>query len=147
MDGGDISADMAPRLVFVWENLLANLDPGDEKREARWVRYKRWDKALSLWDDNVMMRHVLLDTLWRKHRPVDLLCTHAEGFASRLKDRLEATNYPYSKLYSFPALEYAALMSFLPHVQMVFYSDPMNPFTFGSKGVQVQTAGDVQRML
>ena len=134
MDGGDISNEASPRLVFVWEGLLAQLPADAAPLEARLLKKKKWTRALDLWSESEHMRHVLMDLTWRSHVSVDILCMHPRGFATVLRARLDEEGYPYGNLYNFGLMAFDRELAYMPNVQRVFHAFGRMPFLFGSRG-------------
>jgi hypothetical protein len=144
VEGGDISSAMSPRLVFVWEHLLFNLDPSFRSKERKLIKRGKWDKALKLWEEDLDFRTLLHDLMWRKSKPVDLLfLDHPPKFGYVTSVRLSDLNYPFNRIYAFRDFN----LAYSPEVEVVFYPGKYGPFLFGSKGARVENIGDVQQVL
>jgi hypothetical protein len=134
--GGDISADPSPRIVIVWEGLIAYLPPDRRRKEERLCRRKRWAKALDLWTVDPDMAKVMRHLIWNLSYPVDILCTHPEGFARHLWHELDKQNFPFRILHNEPLVDFARSLATMPEVLRVVYLEG-SPFQFGGKGLHV----------
>lgn len=135
MKEGDIDNRSAPRVVFVWEGLLAQLPPESRRIEHSLCRRRKFSKALDLWEQNEHMRHALVDITWRSDVAVDLLCIHPEGgFSRELKRRLDLDEYPYGHLYSMSLMRFDQELAYLPNVIAVYHAIPDRPFLYGRRG-------------
>lgn len=144
---GEISNQYEGRIVFVWEGLLAHRIEGTDALEARYVRWKRWRRAFSCWEEDRALRHAVSDAFWRSGMNVDVLITHPAPFAELVTEYLEATNFPYHRVYNYSLEAFDRELAFLPEVVGVWHKEVNRPFLFGGKGLLWDYPGTLRSYL
>lgn len=134
MEKGDISNEMAPALVMVFEGLLATpplhkrrVLPFTQRGEVKMRRY------VEQWELNEPMVHVIMDTVFRRKWAVDILTYMGDDFAAALEDRLDTTGIPYRYVLSFTPDRMARELPFRPDIAAIYDPDPSRRFTYGGK--------------
>lgn len=137
MQGGDISNEVAPRLLFVFEGTLATVPSKTaEAKEKLQCRLKRWAAAAELWEISEQASILLWDVAWRYNFRFDIVTYKPAGFARALKDRLDEEGLPAAKVWHSSPQLLAKKLAFMPDVAYVYDSDPTRLFTYGGRGVQ-----------
>ena len=132
---GDISNEVSPRLVVVFEGLLGVL-PNARVRAAESVARKarRWKKAVSLWEINELAGRAIWDVTMRKHQTVDVATYLGEEFAEALAERLDDENLPISKVWATEPHLLARELAYRPDLAAIYDPNPAHQFTYGGKG-------------
>lgn len=136
MQGGDLSNEVAPRLLFIFEGTVATLPSKTvEAKEKIHQRLKRWQKAVDLWEISERAYALLWDVTWRYNYRFDIVTYHPAGFAKALKERLDDEGLPVGRVWhSSPSL-LAKRLAFMPDVRYVYDADASRLFTYGGRGV------------
>lgn len=133
MQRGNLSNRLEPSILFTWEHLLAEVAPGQEKREQRMVEKGRWKKALDCWREDPHMRQVLADIVWRKGYTVEVLTYYPPPFAVLLKEQLNDMRYPFSYVTcGWPKDTFASQLAAMPWVVVVYH--PEQSYIYGTRG-------------
>lgn len=133
MEKGDLSNEVAPRLVFVFEGVVGRLR--DELREKGMLKLHRWAKAVECWEIPELARSILWDTAWRYSYRFDIVTHRPPGFAKALVPLLEEADIPYTQVRSWRPEQLARHLIAMPDVQTVYFADPENRFTYGGRGI------------
>lgn len=151
MRGNDISNEVVPRLVIVWDGLLGVLpSKAAEAKASTYLRLKRWKKAVSLWEVNDHVGAQIWDLTWRSKYAVDLV-THTSGepFAEALAERLygpEGFTCLGQIWYEDPRV-LARSLAHRPNVACVVHDNPQHVLLFGSKGRYLNGSRDLRQVL
>ena len=143
MQGGDISNQVVARIVIVWDNLLGVLpSKAAEAKFATFMRFKRWKKAVNLYEVNESVARQIWDLTWRKDFAVDVV-THLGGddFAEALEQRLDREGLPVGHVWFEDPNSLARSLAYRPSVACVITANPDHQLTFGSKGRIVSASG------
>lgn len=136
MQDGDLSNEVAPRLMFVFEGVVGQLrGPAAELREKGMLRLHRWAKAVECWEIPDVARAVLWDAAWRYSYRFDIVTHRPAGFAKALVPLLDEADIPYTQVRSWRPDVLARRMVTMPELQAVYFADPANRFTYGGRGV------------
>lgn len=138
MEGGDLSNEVAGRLLFVFEGTVGRLRPGAEARERGLLRLRRWAAAVRCWEIPQEARAVLWDAAWRWSYRFDVVTHRPAGFAKALEGALDEADVPFTKVWSMSVDELARALARMPDVQAVFFADQSRRFAYGSRGVLVE---------
>ena len=135
MEGGDISNEVSPRLLFVFENLLGLLPTGEHVGQVlRFYKKKRYAKAIEVFEVNEQLAHRIWDMTWRLKSSIEVVTWIPNSFHLYVKQWIEEQDLPISNVsYENPTL-FARKLSYMPHVAAIFDPDPAHQFTWGSKG-------------
>jgi hypothetical protein len=133
MQGGDISNEVSPRLVVVFEGLLGNL-PTSRTRAGEAVarRAHQWKRAVKAYEINEPLAHVIWDTVWRHRYSVDVITYLGDEFAEALEWRLDIEGLPIGRIWADEPKKLARRLAHMPDVAAIF--DNENHLIYGSKG-------------
>lgn len=135
MQGGDISNQVAPRLVIVFENLLGLLPSKTaEAKAASFIKFKRWNRAVNVFEINEALARRIWDVTWRLNFSVDVLTYVSPEFAEAVEKRMEREDLPVGHVWFEEPNVLARKLAYMPHVACVYDPDPRHQFTYGSKG-------------
>lgn len=132
MRKGDISARPAPRLLFVWEGLIAHLPESEVKAWERERRKKRYAQGLKRWVTDSTMIAQMWRVAWNYDFGIDVVSYLDEGFENTLRVRLDAENAPVGNvLVTTPE---RLIREMPPNIGRVFDPDPSRVLHYGSIG-------------
>lgn len=135
MEGGDLSNEVVPRLLFVFENLLGLLPTAKHEAQAvKYFRRKQYTKALSVFEVNEPLAQRIWDMTWRLKFSVDLVTWIPNPFKNYLSDWVDQQDLPIGHVTHQNPTTFARKLSYMPHVAALFDPDPSHQFTWGSKG-------------
>jgi hypothetical protein len=137
MLGNDIDNGVEPRVLFVFEGLVARPPSGSDVVKAKVAaKFGRWDTVLRQWELDSMATRQMWDLVSRRNMRFDVVTfTHGEGFAEAIAKRFDDLALPVTRvLYYADQQELARDLAFQPDVQRVFHADPRQSLMFGGRG-------------
>jgi hypothetical protein len=133
MRGGDLSADSAPSIVFLWEGCIATVHTDDYKHYAKAVRKKRYDDAIAL----AVPNDPLLQRIWRVERHYDLNFYLASFLPAAAKPALERWvdehHLPFSWVYCVTPDQLSRELASDPSIEALYVGDEKVGVWMGSK--------------
>lgn len=138
MLGGDISNEVSPRLLFVFEGTVGTLPSKTaEAKERFYLRTKRWAKAVELWQIADRAYALLWDVTWRYNYRFDIVTYQPKGFAKALAERLDDEGLPVGRVFASSPNLLTKKLAFMPDVRYVYDADPSRHLTYGGRGVHM----------
>lgn len=139
VEHGDLSNEVSPRLLFVFEGTVATLPSKTAAaREKAMIKLRRWHRAVELWDIPERAHALLWDVSWRYSYRFDIVTYRPAGFARALAERFDNEGLPVGRVWaSSPAL-LAKKLAFMPDVRYVYDADGDRLFTYGGRGVYLE---------
>lgn len=135
MLGGDISNEIAPRIILIFEGLVARLpDRAAAAKEQWYCRTRRWKKAVRMWEIEEITSKRMWDYSWRQHIQIDIVTYKPEEFADALGEYLDQASLPYGHLWSATPTQMARAMASLVNVIAVFDPNPAHANLYGPRG-------------
>lgn len=134
MQGGDISNEVTPRLLVVFEGLIGVLPPQAARREAIARKMHQWSYAVSYWEIHEGIGKAIWDQVWRFHRHIDVVTFLGKGFAEALEARLDDEQLPTGRVLSTTPDRLARQIASMPDVAAVYDPEPTRRFRYGGKG-------------
>lgn len=137
MQGGDISNEVSPRLVVVFEGLLGVLPDRKERRVETVVRKfgrraQQQKRAVSAYEINEPLARVIWDTVWRYRYSVDVVTYLGAEFAEALTERLDVEGLPIGRVWADEPHKLARRIAHMPDVAAIY--DNENHLMYGGKG-------------
>lgn len=139
MQDGDLSNDVAPRALMVFEGLIAYPDEGvlDGLALRAAVRTHRWPTVLKHWqfDDTTVKQ--MFDMAYRRNLRFDVVTfLYSVEFAVALYEHLsDLMGFPVSNVLHFAdAQDLARNLAFMPDVRIVYDGDRSRVGAYGGKG-------------
>lgn len=137
MQGGDISNEVSPRLVVVWEGMLGipTEQPAAIKTWARKIGRNKealLKRAVAEFEINEPLAKVIWDTVWRHQYSVDVVTYLGDPFARALEKRLDDENLPIGRVWAAVPHLLAREIAYMPDLAAIF--DNENYMVYGSKG-------------
>lgn len=145
MEKGDISNEVSPRLLLVFENLLGILpDKKAEAKAAAYLRIRQYKRACNVFQINEPLASRIWDVTWRLKYSVDVITWVNEKFADEVRDRLDREDLPIAHVtYENPSA-FARKIAHMPYVAAIYDPDPAHQFTFGGRGRVLSPAHGAQ---
>lgn len=138
MQGGDLSNEVAPRLLFVFENTVATLPTkAAAAREKAALRLRRWDTAVAQWEISERAYALLWDVTWRYNYRFDIVTYKPACFAKALRQRLDDEGLPVGNVWASSPTLLSKKLAFMPDVRYVYDADGSRLFTYGGRGVHM----------
>lgn len=139
MEKGDLSNEVVPRLLVVFEGLLGYLpDTTTRAKFAVECKFHRWKQALNCFVVNERMARLIVDAAWRYKYAVDVVTFLGEEFDELLPPLLDDRwQLPIGNCWAEDPTVLARRLAYAPTIAGVFHAMPDLQHTFGSKGVLV----------
>lgn len=135
MEQGDISNEVSPRLLIVWEHLLGILPSKQHEAKARgYLKIKRYKQAANTFVLNEELARRIWDITWRLKFSVDVVTWIGPEFAIALSERIDREDLPIGHVTYEEPHQFARKLAYLQHVAAVYDPDPSHQFAWGSKG-------------
>ena len=136
MDRGDISNEIPPRVLVVFDGLLGQIPDSQQRQATVWRSLARWKKVAGLYDIDPASRARLHDLSWRQGWRIDVVTFDNEHVAEALADRFDVMNLAVSHVYSVadPAA-LSAMLAYMPEVRYVVHGMAEMQMAFGPRGV------------
>lgn len=138
MQAGDLGTDLPPRMLFVFEDVVATL-PDDRLRAVRAHRKaQRWGKLIGCYVPTPEIRDRLWDLVWRQGFVVDVVSLWLPAQCEpALIAWVERHNLPVRNVMFAPLDELSRSLARLVDVKAVIHAEDDRPFAFGSRGRHV----------
>lgn len=135
MQNGDLSSQVVPRLVLVFEGALGFLP------ESKLLAYNAlgsqgdWWRAARCWDLHELMCRKIWDVVFRQSFQLEVV-TYAgpDDFADALQVRFDEENLPISRTLASTPARMARRLAYAPDIAAVYDADRANAFKYGGKG-------------
>lgn len=135
MQRGDISNDIPPRVIVLFNGLLGEI-PDKQQPLARIHRaVHRYKKVAWLYEIDPQVRNRLHDLTWRVGMRCDVALIDHEQVALEMEHRFARMNLAIS--YVYPVIDVQDLvkrLAYMPEVLYVVHGLPEAQLTFGLKG-------------
>lgn len=138
MEHGDISNELPPRMLFVFEGLVAYCD--QPRQEQASVKLRRWKRAANLWEyDSLILKH-LWDLQFRRNFRLDCITFKGEPFGEALQEKFDRDYVPFSNVYAMNEAQLQRRLASMIDVVRVFDPIPIRALAWGRKGEYVNSA-------
>jgi hypothetical protein len=129
---GDISNQSEPRVLFVFDDLLAKVS--DTKLYALEIRTRRYRSASNRWEFDPVVVARLNDIWWRKGYRFDIVSFQPDSMEDALQTQLDRRQVPYSSFWTSTPDQLSRQIAMMPDVVMVYDANPTHMFTYGGRG-------------
>lgn len=138
MQAGDISNEVAPRYVFVFEGLVGVLpDPVVQRKHSLYVKARAWKRAARSWQFDPWIEKRMWDWAVRRSHSLDIVTYLPEHEADEVKERVDERGLPFGNFIVTTLEEFLHGYMLNPAVVGVFDADPRHALTYGGKGLPV----------
>jgi hypothetical protein len=134
MQKGDLSNEVIPRILLVFENAVGWLPDANIKAHAKARAKQHWEDAVACWDLNELMLRKIWDVTFRKSITVEVVTFLGAGFADCLAARLDEEDVPVHRVWATTPAQLARKITFMPDVAKIYDPDEAHVFTYGAKG-------------
>lgn len=135
MQGGDISGELVPRLVLVFEHLVGVI-PNSRTRVAyeAFVRAKRWKLAVNLLVVNEPLARQMWHVTWHLHHQLEVVTYLHENAVEPIQNWVDDKDLPVHRVWYTEPNKLARKIATMPDLAAIFDPDPRHQLTFGRKG-------------
>lgn len=134
MENGDISNEVVPRLVIVYEGLLGLLPKKSESKFDIAVRFGRWKRAVDLFETNDLLARKIWDVTWRYNFSVDVVTFLGDKARAQIAARLENEDLPIRRVWETEPNNLSRQIAYMPDLGAIYFANEQLKYTFGSKG-------------
>lgn len=145
MRNGDLSNKTGPRIVVVWEDLIASVPDEHLDRFVKYCNKGQWREAIGCYRINELMSMKLLYLVTSLNINISVVTWLPEEAVIYLSDRLDAEYLPIRGVFSSSPKQLATDLAYNPDIVCVY--DPHDATFYGSKGYAATRAADIGRML
>lgn len=135
MQGGDLANDLVPRLVLVFENLVAVI-PNSLNRVAyeSFVRTKRWHRAFNLLAVNDPLARQMWHITWHLGYQLEVVTYLSEKAVEPAQQWIDEKDLPVHRVWYADPNKLARKIATMPDLAAIFDPDPAHQLTYGKKG-------------
>jgi len=134
MQFGDLSNEVASRIILVFEGLLGHLPAGKVADYEKYSEEGRWDSVISQFQLNDMVLNRVLYLTWKSNFNIHVVTWFPEEAAVVISDKLDALSIPVRSVFSSTPAKLAKMLVYSPDITCVYDPVPEHVLTFGSKG-------------
>lgn len=135
MQKGDISNQVSPRLLVVFENLVGLLEtPTDRAKFDTYKKFHQWKRAVNLFTVNEELAKHAWDITWRYGYTLDCVTWMQDELADHVESWLDDQGLPFSSFRTYDPNKLARRIATMPDVAAIYDPDIRHRFLFGSKG-------------
>ncbi|WP_188187600.1 hypothetical protein [Nonomuraea sp. SYSU D8015] len=130
MQGGDLSSEVLPTVLVVFETVIATPPAAGPTR--RWRKAKPPAADAFAWDQTA--EAALWRLTLRADVNVELVTFMGEEVASSIREVLRTQNFPARTAWAADSPEaLARQLAYMPYVSAVYDGDPVRQFTYGNR--------------
>ena len=146
MQGNDLSNVVMPRVLVVFEGLIAYLGRDKVAEYNRLGSRGDWPAALALWEFDPLALAKLNDIIIRRDIKVDVVSfvMPPEG-AQALAERFDEESVPVSRVVASTAERTARRLAYGIDIARVYCPDPQHALMCGSKGFHTTSVHQIGR--
>lgn len=135
MQNGDLSNELVPRLVLVFEHLVGTLaSKPDQLKFGTYVRLGRWKRAVALFQVNELLAKQMWHVTWHLHHQLEVVTyLHADAIQP-VSDWIDDNDLPVHRVWATEPNKLARKIATMPDLAAIFDPDPKHALTFGRKG-------------
>lgn len=142
MQGNDLGSGVQPRLILVFEGLIAFLP--NKKAEVTYgasMRFHRWGRAVNQFVMNEHMEHRIYDVTYNKGYNVEALTFLGDPMADKIMEWIDEHYLPVGRVRSHSPDELAKKVAYMPDVAAIYHPFKDMTFKFGGKGRYLDPSG------
>lgn len=139
MQYGDLSNQVSPRILLIFEGSLGYLADVDRRKYAKVVRRGRWDLAVRYWHFNEMYVRQILWLYHKRNVNVEIVTFLGEDFAGELAARLDEEKIVVHDVWASTPTMLARQIPYMPDLSQVYDPEPDRWLTYGSKGTYIRS--------
>lgn len=136
MQRGDISGDLVPRFVLVFEHLVGVLSGNHRNRLAfeAMCRAKRWKRAVDLLEVNEPLAKQMWHVTWHLNHQLEVVTWLNEKAVEPVQAWIDFHDLPIHRVWYTEPNKLARKIATMPDLALIFDPDPKHQLTYGRKG-------------
>lgn len=135
MQRGDLSNELVPRLVLVFENLVGIVPKGPSRVSYEgFLRTKRWKRAIPYLLVNDLLAKQMWHVTWHLHYQLEVVTFLHEDAVQPISDWIDVQDLPVHRVWYSDPNKLARKIATMPDLAVIFDPDPRHALTFGRKG-------------
>lgn len=146
MKFGELSNKPSPRLVLVYEGVLADVPVDSKTKYDKLVSKGDWFQAMRLYSIHTIVMSKLLDLTWRINLNINLVTYLSEDAAFYIGDQMDFYNIPVRGCFYSSPQDLAKALPFNPDIVAVCDPDPDHVLLYGSRGVLFSDISSLGKM-
>ena len=141
MEKGDLSNEMPPRIIVIFNDLIGRIPESRTRRVALLRAGRRWRAVAESYEIDLMVRAQLHDITWRHGMRVDCVLFDHPAVAEAMERRFSRMNLAVANVYALDdPSELRDRLPYMPEVLWVVHGNTEWTYAFGSKGMHGLTA-------
>ena len=135
MQRGDISGDLVPRFVLVFEHLVG-IVPNNLSRIGfeGFIRTKRWKRAVAYLAVNDLLAKQMWHVTWHLNHQLEVVTYLHQDAVEPISDWIDQQDLPVHRVWFSEPNKLARKIATMPDLAAIFDPDPAHTLTFGPKG-------------
>ncbi len=134
IEGGNISNEIVPRFVLVFEGLIGLLPAKAARRETVARKLGQWKRVVNYYEPNEPIAHRIWDLTWRWNKQIEAVTWMPAAAVEPIKEWIDAQDLPISGVFASSPVLLSRSIPFRPDLAAIFDPDPSHRFTYGGKG-------------
>jgi hypothetical protein len=143
MQHGDLSSEVVPKILIVFEGAIGHLPPDKEASYQKFLRKQRWVDALYCWSLDEQMLRKIWDLSFRHSLTVEIITFISQPFADVLAARMDEEDMPVHRVWHTTPAKLSRQLAYMPDVSAVYDPDEAHVFTYGARGRVVTDASQL----
>ncbi len=140
MQGNDLGNEVVPRILLVWEGLVA-VPPIKFSLKSRVFRGLGNETHLvDQYQPNDLVCRKIWDITWRHDIRIEVVTWLGESYVDSITEWIANEDLPIPKVSHYDPQLLSRKISFMPQIAAIYDPDPSHQFLFGSRGRVVTDA-------
>lgn len=137
MQHGDLSNQVAPKIVVVFEGAIGILSRDNQKHFDKFVKKNDWWSAVNCYDLQDIYLRKLLDLTYRENFNVVIMTWMGKDAAEALNELMDEENIPIHRVSHSTPERLARDLAYNPDIIAVYDPNPEHRMTYGAKGIHL----------
>lgn len=133
MQHGDLSDQIASRLIVVFDHTIGTLTPQAAKHRRRYLKIRQWHRAADCWAIDPHLVKVMVDWQYRSPYNIDVATFVDANEAAFIEERLEQIGIPFGHFLNVTVEELSRVHANMPHIAAIFDAAADHRFAYGAK--------------
>jgi hypothetical protein len=135
VQGGDLSNELVPRLVLVFEHLVGVVPNSLEQvKFSTFVRTRRWRRAVNVLVVNDLLAKQMWHVTWHLHHQLEVVTFLHPDAVEPIADWIDREDLPVHRVWNTEPNKLARKVATMPDLAAIFDPDPAHVLTFGRTG-------------
>jgi hypothetical protein len=133
--GNDLSNELVPRFVLVFEHLVGVLPTATRSAQFNAYRTIRsWKRAVSMFQVNEMLARHMWHVSWHMHHQLEVVTYLHPDAVEYVTEWIDIAGLPVHRVWYAEPFKLARQIATMPDLAAIFDPDPAHQLTFGRKG-------------